>query len=392
MSGIRARDCGVATGIQIYLQEIKDDALLSASEERELAGAIARGDDAARRRMIEANLRLVVKIARDYVGRGIALDDLIGEGNLGLIRATKEYDPRFGTRFSTYASYWIKQAIRHALINTTTTIRLPAHMVGLLTRWRRTERSLCRELRRAPTFEEIAAFMGLSETQKTLVARAHQARQLKLENSLSGEANRWSPEESIDRCDAPDSALEAEDERMLLLSRLDRLDEREAHHPVAAIRPGRRPAADAQGDRPPAGRDARVGAQDRAPRRPQARRPRGRGGPAPRRPPAAAPGHEPRDADPQVGRGRTRHEAPSRGPAPVAIPLLCSGPRRGGLLNRQRSGGRASARAGDVTGPARALPREFRDSSPNRTGSRGVRPTPDRSADGLARRRRWLVV
>ena len=227
MSGIRARDCGVATGLQIYLQEIKDDALLSASEERELAGAIARGDEDARQRMIEANLRLVVKIARDYVGRGIALDDLIGEGNLGLIRATKEYDPRFGTRFSTYASYWIKQAIRHALINTTTTIRLPAHMVGLLTRWRRTERSLCRELRRTPTFEEIATFMGLTETQKTLVARAHQARQLKLENSLSGEANRWSPEESIDRHEAPDSALEAEDERMLLLSRLDRLDERE---------------------------------------------------------------------------------------------------------------------------------------------------------------------
>ena len=134
MSGIQARDCGVATGIQIYLQEIKDDALLSASEERELAGAIARGDEAARRRMIEANLRLVVKIARDYVGRGIALDDLIGEGNLRLIRATKEFDPRFGTRFSTYASYWIMQAIRHALINTTATIRLPVHMVGLLTK------------------------------------------------------------------------------------------------------------------------------------------------------------------------------------------------------------------------------------------------------------------
>jgi RNA polymerase sigma factor (sigma-70 family) len=90
-------------------------------------------------RMIEANLRLVVKIARDYVGRGIALDDLIGEGNLGLIRATQEFDPRFGTRFSTYASYWIKQAIRHALINTTALIEpgargdflsLPAHPFG----------------------------------------------------------------------------------------------------------------------------------------------------------------------------------------------------------------------------------------------------------------------
>ncbi len=227
MSGIQAKEYGVGTGIQIYLQEIKNDALLTAAEERELAAAIARGDKDARKRMIEANLRLVVKIARDYVGRGIALDDLIGEGNLGLIRATQEFDPGFGTRFSTYASYWIKQAIRHALINTTATIRLPAHMVGLLTRWRRTERSLCRELRRAPTFEEIASQMGLTETQKTLVARAQQARQLKLENGLAGETNHWSPEEAMDQCEAPESSLEAEDERVRLMSRMDRLDDRE---------------------------------------------------------------------------------------------------------------------------------------------------------------------
>src|SRR5213592_2924713 len=119
--------------------------------------------------MIRANLRLVVKIARDYVGRGIVLDDLIGEGNLGLIRAAEEFDPRFVTRFSTYASYWIKQAIRHALINTTATIRLPAHMVGLLTKWRRAERALRRELGRDPIDDEIAARLGLSAMQRMLV-------------------------------------------------------------------------------------------------------------------------------------------------------------------------------------------------------------------------------
>lgn len=227
MIGTQAKECSVANGLQIYLQEIKDDALLTAAEERELADAIARGDKDARKRMIEANLRLVVKIARDYVGRGIALDDLIGEGNLGLIRATQEYDPRFGTRFSTYASYWIKQAIRHALINTTATIRLPAHMVGLLTRWRRADRALCKELRRAPRFEEVATALGLSEMQKTLVARAHRARQLKLENGLTGEANHWSPEEAIDAHEPPEASLEAEDERARLRSRLDRLDDRE---------------------------------------------------------------------------------------------------------------------------------------------------------------------
>src|SRR5207253_3748621 len=133
----------------------------TSAEECELAGAIAGGDLDARARMIRCNLRLVVKIARDFAGRGIVLDDLIGEGNLGLIRAAEEFDPRFGTRFSTYASYWIKQSIRQALINTTATIRLPAHMIGLLTRWRRAERALGREAGRAPTFDEVASHLHL---------------------------------------------------------------------------------------------------------------------------------------------------------------------------------------------------------------------------------------
>jgi RNA polymerase primary sigma factor len=236
MSCIRAKDCGVPTILQLYLQEIKDDALLTATEECALAEAIARGDREARTRMIQANLRLVVKIAQDYVGRGIVLDDLIGEGNLGLIRAAEEFDPRFGTRFSTYASYWIKQAIRHALINTTSTIRLPAHMVGLLTKWRRAERELCRKVGRTPSFDEIASFLGLSEAQKVLVARAQQARQLKLESGVTGNAHSWSADDSVDRHDTPDSLLEADDERDLLLRRMDRLDPRE--RAILALRYG----------------------------------------------------------------------------------------------------------------------------------------------------------
>ena len=121
-----ANYAGHASCLQVYFREVKDESLLTAAEECALAEAIAEGDDDARSRMIQANLRLVIKIARDYVGRGLVLEDLIGEGNLGLIRATKEFDPRFGTRFSTYASFWIKQSIRYALINTTSTIRLPA--------------------------------------------------------------------------------------------------------------------------------------------------------------------------------------------------------------------------------------------------------------------------
>src|SRR5271170_616238 len=156
MNGFRMQDNSGADSLQVYLKEIRDESLLTAAEECTLAEAIARGDVDARTRMIQANLRLVVKIALDYVGRGMILEDLIGEGNLGLIRAAEEFQPRFGTRFSTYAAYWIKQSIRHALINTTSTIRLPAHMVGLLTKWRRGERALYRQLGRTPTFNEVA--------------------------------------------------------------------------------------------------------------------------------------------------------------------------------------------------------------------------------------------
>jgi len=153
-----------------------------------------------------------------------------------LIRAAEEFDPRFGTRFSTYASYWIKQAIHHALINTTATIRLPAHMVGLLTRWRRAERMLCRETGRHPTFEEVASDLRLTETQKSLVAKARQAGQVKLESGLSADAGRWSPDEVIDRHEAPEAVLVSDDECATLLRRMDRLDARE--RAVLALRYG----------------------------------------------------------------------------------------------------------------------------------------------------------
>ncbi|MGC8639533.1 MAG: sigma-70 family RNA polymerase sigma factor, partial [Isosphaeraceae bacterium] len=161
------------------------------------------------------------------LGRGLSLDDLIGEGNLGLIRAAEEYDPRYGTRFSTYASYWIKQAIRHALINTTATIRLPAHMYGMLTRWRRAERLLCRERGSEPTFDEVAAHLGLTEMQKGLVAKARRASQTKLESSLSDEDRSWTADRTMESVEGPEAALELIDDREEMLKRLDRLDERE---------------------------------------------------------------------------------------------------------------------------------------------------------------------
>ncbi len=227
MNGTTANGYSVPNDLHTYFRDINQASLLSAAEERELAEAIARGDCDARTRMIEANLRLVVKIARDYLGRGMLIDDLIGEGNLGLIRAAEEFDPRFGTRFSTYASYWIKQAIRHALINTSTTIRLPAHMFGLLTKWRRAERLLCRERGSAPSFDEVAAHLGLTDNQKSLVAKARRASQLKLESSLGDEDASWSPEEAISCSQAPENIMESSEDRAEILRRLDRLDERE---------------------------------------------------------------------------------------------------------------------------------------------------------------------
>jgi len=239
MTHLQARDCGASDSLlNSYLREIRDDRLLTAAEERGLAEAIARGDDQARARMIQANLRLVVKIAREYVGRGMVLDDLIGEGNLGLIRAAEEFDPAFGTRFSTYASYWIKQAIRYALINTTATIRLPAHMFGLLTKWRRAERALTRQFGHPPTPEQVAVALGLTEAQKGLVEKARRARQLRLESGGGEDGGAWSPDDAPADCEdlAPDARIEADDERQDLHRRLERLDDRE--RAIIALRYG----------------------------------------------------------------------------------------------------------------------------------------------------------
>lgn len=223
------RGADVARPLGCYLDEIRVDPLLSADDERRLAAAIADGDESARQSMIRANLRLVVRIARDYMGRGLSLEDLVGEGNLGLIRATREFDPSFNVRFSTYASYWIKQAIRHALLNTTTTIRLPAHMVGLLTKWKRAEKALRRDLGFDPSPERVADALGLSAAQRDMVNHAFRARRLRLDSERSREQDDagWGTEEAIDLRDAPEVSVEAAEAREDVRRRLGRLDDRE---------------------------------------------------------------------------------------------------------------------------------------------------------------------
>lgn len=211
-----------------YQGELPAEPLLSAAEERALAAAIARGESEARARLIRANLRLVVRIAREYQGRGLPLDDLVGEGTLGLIRAAQDFDPGYGVRFSTYAAHWIKQAIRQALITTAAPIRLPAHMVQLLNRWRRAERILRRRFDREPSFDEVATALALSDSHRLLVDRALQARRLVAEGPCGDRSETaWSAVQVLAPEVAPGEGLEQAEAHQDLIRRLERLEARE---------------------------------------------------------------------------------------------------------------------------------------------------------------------
>jgi RNA polymerase primary sigma factor len=151
--------------LRVYLKEIAGIPLLSREQEGELARKIRAGDAGAKARLTEANLRLVVQIARRYLNRGLPLPDLIEEGNIGLLRAVEKFDGERGTRFSTYAAWWIRQAIVRALANQARTIRLPVHVELLLGRYKREQQRLTQELERPPTMEELAAAMGTTVDQ-----------------------------------------------------------------------------------------------------------------------------------------------------------------------------------------------------------------------------------
>src|SRR5438270_825309 len=168
----RLRSDVVQSPLETYLREINETPLLSPDEEKQLAYRIEEGDNEARDQMVRANLRLVVNIARSYTGKGLGLQDLIEEGNLGLLRAVEGFDPSMNTRFSTYASYWIKQSIKRAVINTGKTIRIPAYMNELLVKWRRATARLQDELGRPPTHEEIALHLKLPRKKLAIIRKA----------------------------------------------------------------------------------------------------------------------------------------------------------------------------------------------------------------------------
>ena len=208
-----------------YLSEIDRTALLTAAQERELAHRIATGDVEARDQLARANLRLVVSIARQYAGRGLALEDLIAEGNVGLLRAVEGFDPTAGTRFSTYAAFWVRQAVRVALNKYGHAVRLPQYMGVLLPKWRRAEAGLRDSLGREPMATEVAAELGLKRGQARAVAKALKA--VGSARAVGGEDDANALLADIHAA-APQDRLAAADDVRAALGSLERLGEREA--------------------------------------------------------------------------------------------------------------------------------------------------------------------
>ena len=214
--------------VRMYLKEIGQIKLLSAEEEVDLAQRVSEGDQAAKNKLTEANLRLVVSIAKKYSGRGLHILDLIQEGNTGLIRAVDKFDWTKGNKFSTYATWWIRQAITRAIADQARTIRVPVHMVEVINKATRCNRKLVQELGREPTVEEIAAELGLP-VEKIIEANRTAADTLSLDTPVGDEEDTSigsfvEDERTPGPADATSNALLAE----ALKEILDTLTEREA--------------------------------------------------------------------------------------------------------------------------------------------------------------------
>jgi RNA polymerase primary sigma factor len=222
---------GLQSDLQLYLKRINSTPLLSAEEEKVLGWRIINDNDAAAREwMVNANLRLVVSIAKNYVNRGLTLTDLIEEGNVGLIRAVEGFDPAQGARFSTYASWWIKQAIKRALINAVQPIHIPAYMIELITKWKQTSRELDDELGRAPTVQEIADHMNVPVKKVRVIRRAVKAFHSPTQAPVGEDGEMMNFADLFADHDAkpPDETVFHSDELRTIKKLLDAIDEREA--------------------------------------------------------------------------------------------------------------------------------------------------------------------
>jgi RNA polymerase primary sigma factor len=216
------------TAIKLYLREIGQVKLLTPQQEIELAARIKKGDKKAREQMIKANLRLVVKIARDYEGIGLPLLDLISEGNIGLMKAVERFDPAKGGKLSTYGSWWIKQSIKRALANQSKTIRLPVHLVDKISKMRRTAMRLQEELGREPTDEELGEELGITAS-RVAQMRMAAIRPASLDAPIGDEdSNNFAEVVQDESADTPYEQLEEKTVTRMLQEMVKTLDPREA--------------------------------------------------------------------------------------------------------------------------------------------------------------------
>ena len=216
------------TAIKLYLREIGQVKLLTPQEEIELAARIKKGDKKAREQMIKANLRLVVKIARDYEGIGLPLLDLISEGNIGLMKAVERFDPAKGGKLSTYGSWWIKQSIKRALANQSKTIRLPVHLVDKISKMRRTAMRLQEELGREPTDDELGEELGITAA-RVAQMRMAAIRPASLDAPIGDEdSNNFAEVVQDESADTPYEQLEEKTVTRMLQEMVKTLDPREA--------------------------------------------------------------------------------------------------------------------------------------------------------------------
>jgi RNA polymerase primary sigma factor len=220
----------VLSGLQLYLRQIHESPLLTADEEKTLARRIIHESCmASRERMVRSNLRLVVNIAKHYVNRGLSLPDLIEEGNIGLLKAVEGFDPEMGCRFSTYASWWIKQAIKRALINAVQPIHIPAYMVEMMTKLKYAMRTLEDQLGRLPTTEEISEYLKLSVKKVKIIRKAVKAYNSPTQVGGGGDGDLTINELVADTNNpGPDQIVHDNDELRQLTELLDGIDERAA--------------------------------------------------------------------------------------------------------------------------------------------------------------------
>jgi RNA polymerase primary sigma factor len=213
--------------VETYLREISKFPLLTGQEEQTLGKRIVKGDPEARDIMIRANLRLVVSIAKNYVDRGLSFLDLVEEGNIGLLRAVQKFDTNEGCKFSTYASWWIRQAIRRAITNKVKNVRIPAYLAESVSKWRQVAKELGHELKRPPTNDEVAAKIKLPKDKVAAVINALHA------SGGMGKSDAYELADEIENlifdtdAPTPDQLLFAESERQEINKLLEQLEERE---------------------------------------------------------------------------------------------------------------------------------------------------------------------